>query len=154
LLVDGRALLSTDAQYVFLGQGERRYIEPLRQLAARFPDRIAVEPGFTDPLEHIVVAGADMLLMPCQYEPCGLTQMRAQRYGTLPVARRTGGLNDTVDDGSSGFLFDQFSRDALAHTIARAVHHYRDEADWQRHMRQAMGKNFSWQRSALIYLAV
>ncbi|HEY2805921.1 MAG TPA: glycogen synthase [Gemmatimonadales bacterium] len=154
LLIDGEALGAADAQYIFLGQGDKRYIEPLRALAARYPDRIAVETGFTDALEHEVIAGADLLLMPCQYEPCGLTQMRAQRYGTLPVARRTGGLNDTVDDGTSGFLFDQFSKPALAHTIRRAVHHYHDERDWQRHMRQAMGKNFSWQRSALKYLAV
>src|SRR5437899_5452462 len=154
LLVDGRALLSTDAQYVFLGQGERRYIEPLRQLAARFPDRIAVEPGVPDPLEHIVVAGADMLLMPCQYEPCGLTQMRAQRFGTIPVVRRTGGLNDTVDDGSTGFVFDQFSVPALATALQRAVEHYRDERGWQTLMRRAMAKNFSWQHSALKYLAV
>lgn len=154
LLIDGHALGAADAQYVFLGQGERRYVEPLRQLAARFPDRIAVETGFTDPLEHEVIAGADMLLMPCQYEPCGLTQMRAQRYGTLPVARRTGGLNDTIDDGTSGFLFDEFSKDALAGTITRAVRHYHAAGDWRRHMRQAMNKNFSWQRSALKYLAV
>jgi starch synthase len=154
LLVDGRALLSTDAQYVFLGQGERRYVEPLRALAARFPDRIAVETGFTDPLEHVVIAGADMLLMPCQYEPCGLTQMRAQRFGTLPVVRRTGGLNDTVDDGATGFVFDQFTVPAFAATLQRAVHHYHDESGWQTRMRRAMGKNFSWQHSALKYLAV
>jgi len=154
LLVDGAAIGVADAQYVFLGQGDDRYIQPLRVLAARFPDRIAVETGFTDALEHVVIAGADMLLMPCQYEPCGLTQMRAQRYGTLPLARRTGGLNDTIDDGVTGFLFDQFSTDALAHTIARAVHHYGDAAGWRARMRKAMAKNFSWERSALKYLAV
>ncbi len=154
LLVDGHALGAADAQYVFLGQGEQRYVDALRHLAARFPDRIAVETGFTDALEHELIAGADMLLMPCQYEPCGLTQMRAQRYGTLPVARRTGGLNDTIDDGTSGFLFDQFSVPELAQTIARSVSNYRDQGTWRRHMRQAMGKNFSWQRSALKYLAV
>ncbi len=154
LLIDGRALGVADAQYVFLGQGEPRYVQPLRALATRVPDRIAVETGFTDALEHVVIAGADMLLMPCQYEPCGLTQMRAQRYGTLPLARRTGGLNDTIDDGVTGFLFDQFSVDALAHTLTRAVRHYRDAAGWRARMRKAMAKNFSWERSALKYLAV
>jgi len=153
LLVDGLAL-GPDAQYVFLGQGERRYAEALRQLAARLPGRIAVETGFTDALEHELVAGADMLLMPCQYEPCGLTQMRAQRYGTLPVARRTGGLNDTIDDGITGFLFDEFSIPALASTIERAVIQYNDPRGWQGRMRKAMAKNFNWQRSALKYLAV
>jgi len=154
LLVDGRALAATDAQYVFLGQGERRYVEALKQLAARSPGRIAVETAFSDPLEHVVVAGADMLLMPCQYEPCGLTQMRAQRFGTLPVARRTGGLNDTIDDGITGFLFDQFSVPALAASLQRADLHYHDERGWHARMRKAMAKNFSWERSALKYLAV
>ena len=156
LLVDGRVFSAapSDTQFVFLGQGERRYVEALRTLAARFPGRIAVETNFSDALEHVVVAGADMLLMPCQYEPCGLTQMRAQRYGTLPVARRTGGLNDTIDDGVTGFLFDEFTPEVLAATLNRAVRRYRDESGWQGRMRKAMAKNFSWQRSALKYLAV
>ena len=154
LLMDGRALDAADAQYIFLGHGDDRYVQPLKQLAARHPDRIAVETGFTDELEHVVIAGADMLLMPCQYEPCGLTQMRSQRYGTLPVARRTGGLNDTIDDGLTGFLFDEFSVDALVDTVQRAVRHYQDESGWKARMRKAMAKNFSWERSALKYLAV
>jgi starch synthase len=154
LLINGRALGATDAQFIFLGQGDERYVQPLKQLAARHPDRIAVDTGFTDQLEHIVIAGADMLLMPCQYEPCGLTQMRSQRYGTLPVARRTGGLNDTIDDGVTGFLFDEFSTDALVQTVRRAVRYYQDEAGWKARMRKAMAKNFSWERSALKYLAV
>ena len=154
LLMDGRALGAADAQYIFLGHGDDRYVQSLKQLAARHPDRIAVETGFSDELEHVVIAGADMLLMPCQYEPCGLTQMRSQRYGTLPVARRTGGLNDTIDDGLTGFLFDEFSVDALVDTVQRAVRHYQDESGWQARMRKAMAKNFSWERSALKYLAV
>src|SRR5262249_47427506 len=154
LLVDGRVLDATDAQFIFLGQGDERYVRLLNQLAVLHPDRIAVETGFTDELEHVVIAGADMLLMPCQYEPCGLTQMRSQRYGTLPVARRTGGLNDTIDDGVTGFLFDEFSTDALVHTLRRAMHQYQNEAGWKALMRKAMAKNFSWERSALKYLAV
>src|SRR5205814_6292814 len=141
LLVDGRAL-GPDAQYVFLGQGERRYAEALRQLATRLPGRIAVETGFTDALEHELVAGADMLLMPCQYEPCGLTQMRAQRYGTLPVARRTGGLNDTIDDGITGFVFDEFSVPALAASVDRAVCEYLVESGWRARLRKGLATNF------------
>lgn len=154
LLIDGKALDAVDAQYIFLGQGDERYVKPLKALAALHPDRIAVDTGFTDELEHVVIAGADMLLMPCQYEPCGLTQMRSQRYGTLPVARRTGGLNDTIDDGLTGFLFDEFSTNMLVQTVRRAVHHYQDEPGWKARMRKAMAKNFSWERSALKYLAV
>ena len=154
LMMDGRALAATDAQFIFLGQGDDRYVQPLKQMAARHPDRIAVETGFTDELEHVVIAGADMLLMPCQYEPCGLTQMRSQRYGTLPVARRTGGLNDTIDDGVTGFLFDEFSTDALIQSVRRAAQQYQNESRWKALMRKAMAKNFSWERSALKYLAV
>src|SRR5207247_11342834 len=101
LLVDGRAL-GPDAQYVFLGQGERRYDEALRELATRLPGHIAVETGFTDALEHELVAGADMLLMPCQYEPCGPPRMRAQRYGPRPVSRRTRGRHHTIGHGQHG----------------------------------------------------
>ena len=82
------------------------------------------------------------------------SKQRAQRFGTLPVVRRTGGLNDTVDDESTGFVFDQFSVPALASALQRAVQHYRDENGWQMLMRRAMAKNFSWQHSALKYLAV
>ncbi len=153
LLVDGLAL-GPDAQYVFLGQGERRYAEALRQLAAQLPGRIAVETGFTDALEHELVAGADMLLMPCQYEPCGLTQMRAQRYGTIPVARRVGGLADTIEDGVTGFLFDDYTPADFMRAAMRAVDQYRETEAWEQMMREAMARDFGWERSAQRYLQV
>ena len=92
LILGSPAFLSLDAQFIFLGQGEKRYVDILRELAARAPGRIGVQTNFTVEQEHRLLAGADMIVMPSQYEPCGLTQMRAQRYGTLPVARRVGGL--------------------------------------------------------------
>ena len=90
LILGDPGYFAFDAQYVFLGHGEARYEAMLTELAERAPSRIAVKLDFTDEFEHLLLAGADMCLMPSQYEPCGLTQMRAQRYGTIPVARRVG----------------------------------------------------------------
>jgi len=113
-LVLGADLIATsDAQFIFLGSGEHRYQEALADLAAAVPDRVAVEFIFTDRLEHRLLAGADALLMPSLYEPCGLTQLRAQRYGAIPVARRVGCLGDSIGDGVTGFLFDAYTPAAL-----------------------------------------
>ena len=92
----------------------------MQHLRAAMPHRIGVETKFSDEMEHVAIAGADLYMMPSQYEPCGLTQMRAQRYGTIPVARRVGGLADTIDDGVTGFLFDAFEERALVGGMWRA----------------------------------
>src|SRR5207244_1524860 len=84
---------------------------------------------FTDEFEHLLLSGADMCLMPSLYEPCGLTQMRAQRYGTIPVARRVGGLADTIEDGVTGFLFDDYTPADFMHAAVRAVDQYRDSRE-------------------------
>jgi starch synthase len=154
-LILGADLLETsDAQFIFLGAGERRYHEALGDLAAAAPDRVAVEFMFTDHLEHRLLAGADALLMPSQYEPCGLTQMRAQHYGTVPVARRVGGLRDSITDGVTGFLFDDYSPAGLEQAIGRAVASYADRAVWRKLVRAAMARPFGWDRSAEQYLAL
>jgi starch synthase len=154
-LVLGADLLSTsDAQFIFLGAGEHRYHEALGDLAAAAPDRVAVEFMFTDHLEHRLLAGADALLMPSLYEPCGLTQMRAQHYGTVPVARRVGGLTDSITDGVTGFLFDEYSPAALQGAIVRAVESYADRTAWRKLVRAAMARQFGWDRSAGQYLAL
>ncbi len=140
-----------DAQFIFLGSGEPRFEQALSRLAARRPRNLAVQLAFTDVLEHRLIAGADVLLMPSQYEPCGLTQMRAQRYGTLPVVRRVGGLADTVADDVTGFLFDDFHGAALDWAIDRALNRYADQAAWTKRMRAAMARDFDWQRSAEQY---
>jgi starch synthase len=119
----------------------------LRAIAARHPDRVWVDTSFTDEKEHRMMAGGDILLMPCRYEPCGLTQMRAQRYGTVPLVRRVGGLADTVHDGVTGFVFNEFSASAFAEAIARAIVAYRDRDQWFRMMRDAMARDFGWERS-------
>ena len=154
LILGGRLPGAGDAQFVFLGGGEPRYEKALTELAAAAPDRVAVELQFSDRLEHRLLAGADLLLMPCLYEPCGLTQMRAQRYGAVPIARRVGGLADTIEDAVTGFLFDEYSPGGLEQAMRRALALYADPAVWQTHMREAMARDFGWAPCAAKYLDV
>jgi starch synthase len=143
-----------DAQFLFLGAGEPRYETALRAIADRAPNRIVVETRFSDELEHRVLAGADMCLMPSQYEPCGLTQMRAQRYGTIPIARRVGGLADTIEDGVTGFLFDDYTPEDFTRAVARAIDQFEEPDGWLTMMRAAMSRDFGWAQSATRYLNV
>ncbi|MEP6999924.1 MAG: glycogen/starch synthase [bacterium] len=154
LILGDPGYFAFDAQYVFLGHGEEHYEAMLTELAERAPSRIAVKLDFTDEFEHLLLAGADMCLMPSLYEPCGLTQMRAQRYGTIPVARRTGGLADTIEDGVTGFLFDDYTTDDFMRAAMRAVDQYRDADGWKEMMREAMARDFGWDKSAARYLTV
>jgi starch synthase len=154
LILGDPGYFAFDAQYVFLGHGEARYEAMLTELAERAPSRIAVKLDFTDEFEHLLLAGADLCLMPSQYEPCGLTQMRAQRYGTIPVARRVGGLADTIEDGVTGFLFDDYTPADFMRAAMRAVDQYRDTEAWEEMMREAMTRDFGWERSAARYLTV
>jgi starch synthase len=154
ILGDG-FLARADAQFVFLGSGEERYRVALSRAAAARPQRVAAEFDFREPLEHQLLAGADLLLMPSLYEPCGLTQMRAQRYGTIPVARRVGGLADTIEDQVTGFLFDEYSTEALEQAVWRAVDLYRSGPEgWNWHVLEAMDRDFGWESSAAKYLDV
>jgi starch synthase len=154
LILEARRLLSSGAQFVFLGTGEQRYEQALVDLATAAPDSIAVQLDFTDRLEHRLIAGADIFLMPSLYEPCGLTQMRAQRYGSPPLVRNVGGLSDTVDDGVTGFSFDEYTPVAFEEAGFRATALYRDAAKWTAMMRRGMARDFSWERSVDTYLDV
>jgi starch synthase len=154
LILASRDLLDIDAQFVFLGGGEARYETALVELAKSAPDRIGVQLDFTDRLEHRLMAGADMFLMPSLYEPCGLTQMRAQRYGALPIARRVGGLADTIEDEVTGFLFDEYDPAAFEAAAFRALDHLADAERWQTMVDAAMARDFSWERAADRYLDV
>jgi len=146
--------LALHAQFVFIGAGEARFEQALVGLAVRHPDRIAVNTDFTDRLEHLLIAGADFLLMPCQYEPCGLTQMRAQNYGAIPVVRRVGGLADTVEDGVTGFVFEPYHADSLLGAVLRGLDCYASPPEWARMRRNAMQRDFGWERSVERYLDV
>jgi starch synthase len=154
LILAAHELLSEDAQFVFLGSGDPRYERALVDLASSAPNRIGVQLDFTDRLEHRLMAGADIFLMPSLYEPCGLTQMRAQRYGAPPVVRRVGGLADTVEDGVSGFVFDDYSPDAFQDAGISALRCYAETAQWQALLRRAMARDFGWERSVGQYLEV
>jgi starch synthase len=151
IVVHNHALFHLAAQYVFLGSGEARYEEALYALRSAMPNRVGVETRFSDPVEHVVIAGADLFMMPSQYEPCGLTQMRSQRYGTIPVARRVGGLADTIDDGITGFLFDEYEERALVGGMWRAMSAHRSATAWRDMQQQAMARDFGWDRVAERY---
>jgi starch synthase len=126
----------------------------LKHYAARWPERISAHLGFTERLEHRLMAGADVYLMPSLYEPCGLAQMRAQRYGAVPLARRVGGLADTVEDGVTGFLFDEYSSEDLLRVARAVMDYYYDEEVWKRLMVSGMSRDFSWEQSGEKYLEV
>lgn len=142
------------AQFVFLGRGDAAFENALRAIANTYPDRVRFDRAFSDAAEHRLLAGADMLLMPSLFEPCGLTQMRAQRYGTIPVARRVGGLADTIHDNVTGFLFEEYSPLALRGSLLRAVRAYGDSAGWRLMMRSAMRAEFGWAESVRQYRRV
>jgi starch synthase len=147
-------LFDLTAQFAFLGSGERRFEQALQELAGALPGRVAVHTRFSDRLEHELMAAGDFLLMPCQYEPCGLTQMRAQRYGALPVVRRVGGLADTVADGRTGFVFDQYAPEPLLGAALRGLDAWSDPGERRRLRREAMQCDFGWERSVERYLAL
>jgi starch synthase len=140
-------------QFVFLGTGEAKYEQGLAGLAYG-SDRVSAQFHFSDEAEHRLIAGADMLLMPSLYEPCGLTQMRAQRYGAIPVARRVGGLADTIEDGVTGILFDEYLPERLDMALRRAIARFGDPEAWTDFIRSAMATDFSWARTASRYYEV
>jgi starch synthase len=148
------ALLAADElRFVAVGTGEAKYVDFLRWLKARFPGRAAFLEGYSNPVAHRIEAGADIFLMPSRYEPCGLNQMYSQRYGTVPVVRRTGGLADTVEpydraaDTGTGFVFDHFTAEGLSWALRYAIGLYReDRAAWTRMVVRGMSQDFSWAR--------
>jgi starch synthase len=149
-----------DAQWVILGTGEPKYHEALGSLAKEFPDRVAVRLEFSDELAHRIEAGADIFVMPSQYEPCGLNQLYSLKYGTVPVVRATGGLRDTVvnatrqtlDDGTAtGFSFEEYTSQALAEALDRACRAVREKAVWNQLVETGMRQDWSWRHSAERY---
>ncbi len=148
------------ARVVVLGTGEPRYEEMWRSLTNRYPDRIAARIGFDEPLSHLVEAGADLFLMPSRFEPCGLNQMYSLRYGTLPLVRATGGLDDTVENydpysgRGNGFKFWEASGPALLNTLRWALRVYDHPDVWQRLQRAGMALDFSWKHQAGEYAAL
>jgi starch synthase len=144
-------LAALPAQIALLGKGERELEAALGAAAARHPGRVAMATGFDEPLAHLIEAGADLFLMPSRYEPCGLNQMYSQRYGTLPVARATGGLADTILDGETGFLFERAETSSLTAAVRRALAAWREPGRWREMQGAAMRRDFSWAAAARQY---
>jgi starch synthase len=154
-------LMSLDASWVMLGSGDAWCENLWRQLAAVFPERVAARVGFDETLAHLIEAGADMFLMPSWYEPCGLNQMYSSRYGTLPIVRATGGLQDTVVDADEaegepdGFKFLHYTGEALLRAVERALAVFRNEPSrWRTMQQNGMRRDFSWDVSAREYVKV
>jgi len=149
-------MLDLDVQFLLLGTGDHAYELFFTEKAVSRPDKMAVNLAFNPELAAMVYAGADVVLMPSQSEPCGLVQMIACRYGTIPIVRKVGGLGDTIRDcragDGNGFVFDEYNADLLLDTIVQALdlYKYREE-DWKNLMKQAMGSDFSWDVSAKAY---
>ena len=161
LVIDALAKLSRKKgimwRALILGTGLPELEDSVRKLEKRFPDKVRAALKFDAPLSHRIYAGADALLMPSRYEPCGLAQMIAMRYGCIPIARSTGGLADTITDVSTfpegtGFLFEEATPKALLNTLVRALDLYQDQREWQALQKRGMLRDFSWNRSALEYL--
>lgn len=146
-----RLVTDQDWQAILLGTGSGYLEDAVRHLEADFPDRVAAVIRFDARLSRKIYGAADMFLMPSRYEPCGLAQMIAMRYGAVPLARATGGLRDTIADGRTGFLFTEPSPTMMAATLRRAFQTFQDQAAWQVIQRMAMAEDFSWEKSALKY---
>lgn len=147
-------LIDLGANIAIVGKGDPKLQEQLRTLSLDYPGRIWLMIGFDESVAHRIYAAADIFLMPSRYEPCGLGQMIAMRYGAIPVARRTGGLADTIDHGRTGFLFDDYSAAALLAGVREALGAWSDKKAWKKMVRAAMDEDFSWSRSAEQYLAL
>lgn len=155
ILQGSQGLLARDVALVVLGNGDPAEEQGFRYLEQWFPSRVGVHIGFDRRLSHLVVAGADALLMPSRYEPCGLSQLYALRYGTVPIVRATGGLDDTVVDASqpdgTGFKFSDFHPDALIHAVWRAADVFPDRPRWMQLARRGMERDFSWDAASRQY---
>ncbi len=147
-----------DLILVVLGNGQREYEDLFRRLAQQYPQKIAVKIAYDNALAHKIEAGSDIYLMPSHYEPCGLNQIYSLKYGTVPVVRATGGLDDTVEQFDSrtskgtGFKFREYSGEAMLDAFRAAATLYRDKPDaWLTVVRNGMAQDYSWATSAREY---
>jgi starch synthase len=150
-------LMREDLVLVVVGTGERKYEDLFRALAAAYPGRVGLKIAYDNTLAHKVEAGADMFLMPSRYEPSGLNQMYSLKYGTVPIVRATGGLDDSIEPfdlehgTGTGFKFREYTGEALLFAVRQALHHYMDERIWKRIQLNGMAKDFSWKTPAAEY---
>jgi starch synthase len=150
-------LMREELVLVALGTGERKYEDFFRALAAAYPGRMGVKIAYDNVIAHKIEAGADMFLMPSRYEPSGLNQMYSLKYGTVPIVRATGGLDDSIEPfdvehgTGTGFKFKEYTGEALLFAVRQALHHYMDERIWKRIQLNGMAKDFSWKGPAAEY---
>ena len=150
-------LMKEELSLIVLGTGERKYEELFQALANTFPGRVGVKIAYDNEIAHKIEAGADMFLMPSHYEPCGLNQIYSLKYGTVPIVRATGGLEDTVETfdlehgTGTGFKFREYAGSAMMQAIRQALHHCTDERIWKRIQLNGMAKDFSWKAPAAEY---
>ena len=156
----GDRMAREEAIFVVLGSGDKTYEDLLRRLNKQYPTRFGVRIAYDDALAHKIEAGSDMFLMPSRYEPCGLNQIYSLRYGTVPIVRATGGLDDTIENWDplaqkgTGFKFLEYSGEEMLATIRHAIELFKDKTAWQQLMRNGMGRDFSWNTAAREYVRV
>jgi starch synthase len=155
-----RDLMKLDLQIVVLGTGEKKYHELFEKIHQKYPDKFGIFLGFNESLAHLIEAGSDMFLMPSRYEPCGLNQLYSLKYGTVPIVRATGGLEDTIEDinindgKGTGFKFKKYDSQELFKVIKKALKVYSDKKRWRKIMKSGMMKDFSWANSARKYVTL
>ncbi len=153
-------LLGIKCRVVILGEGDREIEKTLKSKFERHREIVSLKIGFNEPLAHLVYAGSDFTLMPSRYEPCGLVQLISLRYGTIPIARNTGGLSDTIEDYNpetdegTGFLFDEYNESAFREAIKRGLILFYIKGRWRSMIKRAMRKRFSWHDSARQYIEI
>ncbi|WP_246771465.1 glycosyltransferase, partial [Pseudomonas syringae] len=144
-------IVNNGGQIAIIGRGEPEEEDAMRELAARFPGRVGVRIGFNETDARRMFAGSDFLLMPSRYEPCGLSQMYAQRFGSLPVARNTGGLADTIEDGVTGFLFNESTVESYTEALNRALQVFAHPELLNAMRCRAMAAPFNWHQAVEPY---
>jgi starch synthase len=153
-------LAHEDVNVIVLGSGDKAYEDLFRRLVRQYPGRFAVQVGYDDAMAHRIEAGSDMFLMPSRYEPCGLNQIYSLKYGTVPIVRATGGLDDTIEaydvktGRGTGFKFREYTAEALLASVQAALAVYRRPREWRKLMLNGMARDFSWSVSAREYLKI
>jgi starch synthase len=156
----GAELMAEDVTIVALGTGLPTYEKLFAELAQKHPGRFGLKIGYDNALAHRIEAGSDLFLMPSRYEPCGLNQIYSLRYGTVPIVRATGGLDDTIQNfdpktqQGTGFKFEEYAGAALLASVRAALKTYRDRSAWRKLQANDMAKDFSWRASAVSYVTV
>ncbi|MBM2841250.1 MAG: glycogen/starch synthase, ADP-glucose type [Bacteroidetes bacterium] len=151
-------MMKLPVQLVVLGIGEKRYQDFFEKAQKKYRDRVAAQMVFDENLAHLIEAGSDMFLMASKYEPCGLNQMYSLKYGTVPIVRATGGLDDTVEDfdpstgSGTGFKFTNYTGEDVLKAVKRAVETFADQTAWRKLIKNGMSKDFSWESSAKKYV--